>query len=80
MNSLETTPPKDIEVIGSRVEKLKTLWNESERRLAILRADTGEEPKPPTNEEVLRWSENLRPCHSVEVIFSAAVLPEAKAP
>lgn len=37
------------------LEKTRKLWQESERILKILRAETGKPLKDPTDEEILQW-------------------------
>lgn len=59
MLPLETMQSRDIEVIGSRVEMLKPLWDESERRLAILRTQSGDELQPATDEMILKWGQRV---------------------
>ena len=39
------------------LEKARKLYQESEWRLNFLRTETGTEPQPASNEEILQWDQ-----------------------
>jgi hypothetical protein len=41
------------------LEAAKEKWQESEWLLSFLRSEGSEQPKIPTDEEVLQWAKNL---------------------
>ncbi len=43
-----------------QLEKARKLWRESEWRLNFLRTQTGTETPPPSDEEILKWYQQIQ--------------------
>jgi len=42
-----------------QIQDARTKWESSEWLLSFLRSESNEQPKIPTDEEILQWAQNL---------------------